>query len=157
MKRPINVLWPYAFALVVAGPTIGLAVACASATGSRGDEYNTANLSTETRADYDVFSNRCSKCHALSRVFNAGAQSDVFWENYVTRMRRMPGSGISAEDTSQILRFLHYYSTQGNAKPADTSLPLIPTVGLSGSAPSPVAPSDVPSTASSSSPVQVTR
>ena len=32
------------------------------------------------------------------------------WADYVDRMRRQPGSGISPADTRPILRFLHYYS-----------------------------------------------
>jgi hypothetical protein len=90
--------------------------ACASLGGPRSDEYNTAALSDELRADYELFSDRCSKCHALSRTFNAGAQTDVFWRNYVGRMRRMPGSGINVEDETGLLRFLHYHSAQLIAK-----------------------------------------
>jgi hypothetical protein len=32
------------------------------------------------------------------------------WVDYVERMRRQPGSGISRADAKPILRFLHYYS-----------------------------------------------
>ena len=55
---------------------------------------------------------RCSKCHSLARPLNSGIIDDGYWKLYVARMRRQPGSGISLEDTDQILRFLHYYSME---------------------------------------------
>jgi hypothetical protein len=69
-------------------------------------------LPLEVRADYEVFADRCSKCHALSRPLNSGIVSDEHWAMYVGRMRRQPGSGISLEDADVILRFLHYYSLE---------------------------------------------
>jgi mono/diheme cytochrome c family protein len=67
-----------------------------------GDERPDASRS----ADYDVFSQRCSKCHPLSRVTSVGAASDAYWARYVSRMRLQPGSGISPEDAAIILRYL---------------------------------------------------
>ena len=64
----------------------------------------------ELRSDYELFSQRCSKCHGLARPLNAGDKSDEFWQRYVSRMRRQPESGIAVEDEPPILRFLHYYS-----------------------------------------------
>jgi hypothetical protein len=69
-------------------------------------------LPPEVRADYEVFADRCSKCHALSRPLNSGIVSDDHWAMYVGRMRRQPGSGISLDDAEVILRFLHYYSLE---------------------------------------------
>jgi hypothetical protein len=103
-------------AILGGGMLVCGAWACASLGGPRSDEYNTAGLTDQLRADYELFSDRCSKCHALSRTFNAGAQTDTFWRNYVGRMRRMPASGISVEDEAGLLRFLHYHSAQLAAK-----------------------------------------
>lgn len=69
-----------------------------------------SELPSELRDEYELFAQRCSKCHGLSRPLNAGDKSDEFWQRYVTRMRRQPGSGIALEDEPPILRFLHFYS-----------------------------------------------
>lgn len=83
-------------------------VAC----GGSGSEIEAASASPSARADYDVFALRCSKCHSLARPLNSGIDDDGYWKAYVAKMRRQPGSGISAEDSVAILRFLHEYSTE---------------------------------------------
>jgi hypothetical protein len=75
-----------------------------------GEGLDTATLPSDVRADYAVFAHRCSKCHSLSRPLNSGITDDREWSMYVARMRRQPASGISEEDVTVILRFLHYYS-----------------------------------------------
>jgi mono/diheme cytochrome c family protein len=79
---------------------------CATRTA---DGLDATRLPPDVQADYQLFARRCSKCHSLARALNSGVSDDAAWERYVTRMRRQPGSGISREDASQILRFLHYY------------------------------------------------
>jgi hypothetical protein len=84
---------------------------------SRGPEAVVPDaLPPQVRDDYEVFADRCSKCHALSRPLNSGIVSDEHWAMYVGRMRRQPGSGISPEDADVILRFLHYYSLEQTRK-----------------------------------------
>src|SRR5256885_16136139 len=68
-------------------------------------------MPVEVRADYALFAQRCSKCHSLARPLQSGIIGDDYWADYVERMRRQPGSGISPEDATLILRFLHYFST----------------------------------------------
>lgn len=87
-----------------------LPLACSSTLQSRGEGLDVATIPAETRADYELFAQRCSKCHALSRALNSGIDDDEFWSRYVERMRKQPGSGISPEDEVGILRFLHYFS-----------------------------------------------
>jgi hypothetical protein len=77
---------------------------------ARSEAIDLATLPQEVRADYEVFAQRCSKCHSLSRPLNSGIVDDGYWAMYVARMRRQPASGISMEDSRVILRFLHYYS-----------------------------------------------
>jgi hypothetical protein len=84
-----------------------IAVACAT-TGR--DGLDVAKLPVDVRPDYAVFARRCSKCHQLARPLGADIHDDAMWADYVERMRRQPGSGISKADTKPILRFLHYYS-----------------------------------------------
>jgi hypothetical protein len=78
-------------------------------------------MPTDVQADYEVFSQRCSKCHSLARPLNSGIDDDEWWARYVARMRRMPGSGISHDDEAQILRFLHWYSLDQKKKKGDKS------------------------------------
>ena len=84
-------------------------IAAACATTAR-DGLDAAKLPVEVRPDYAVFARRCSKCHQLARPLGADVHDDAMWADYVERMRRQPGSGISKADTRPILRFLHYYS-----------------------------------------------
>ncbi len=87
------------------------AVGCPSGVG-RSDSLDTAAMPEGVRADYAVFAQRCSKCHSLARPLNSGIDDDAYWVRYVARMRAQPGSGISAEDSVVILRFLHVYSLE---------------------------------------------
>jgi hypothetical protein len=75
-----------------------------------GEGVDTSGQPANVRADYQVFAQRCSKCHSLSRPLESGITDDAYWAEYVERMRRQPGSGISPADVPPILRFLHYYS-----------------------------------------------
>jgi hypothetical protein len=99
-------------AVVLAGLS-SLSAGCSS--GRTGDR-EAAAASPGAAADYTLFALRCSKCHSLSRPLNSGIDSDEYWRLYVAKMRRQPGSGISAEDSVGILRFLHLYSIEQRRK-----------------------------------------
>jgi hypothetical protein len=81
------------------------------ATGHR-EGLDVAQLPEAVRPDYQLFARRCSKCHSLARPLGSGITDDEVWIAYVNRMRRQPGSGISPQDATPILRFLHYYSSE---------------------------------------------
>lgn len=85
------------------------------------------------RDDYQLFASRCSKCHALSRPLQAAPMSDEQWGMYVARMRRQPGSGISQEDQTAILRFLRWYSDELRRKKERPVLPPPPSAAPSAS------------------------
>jgi mono/diheme cytochrome c family protein len=91
------------------GAIVAAVVAAGCATAGR-DGLDAAQLPAAIRPDYAVFARRCSKCHQLARPLGSGIHDDALWVDYVERMRRQPGSGISRADTVPILRFLHYYS-----------------------------------------------
>ena len=91
---------------------IALALASCAASNGRSEGLDVATLPADVRADYAVFARRCSKCHSLSRPLGSGITDDRDWVMYVTRMRRQPASGISENDVTVILRFLHYYSME---------------------------------------------
>jgi hypothetical protein len=80
--------------------------------GGPAEGLTARTIPDEVRADYDVFADRCSKCHSLSRPLRSGITDDRFWKEYVERMRRQAGSDISVADEEPILRFLHYYSLE---------------------------------------------
>jgi hypothetical protein len=91
---------------------LALAAALVACPVARPEGLERSGLPPEVRADYDTFALRCSRCHSLARPLNSGIDDDAYWELYVRRMRRQPGSGITAEDETVILRFLHFYSVQ---------------------------------------------
>jgi mono/diheme cytochrome c family protein len=91
------------------GAIVAAVLAAGCATAGR-DGLDAAQLPADIRPDYAVFARRCSKCHQLARPLGSGIHDDGLWVDYVERMRRQPGSGISRADTKPILRFLHYYS-----------------------------------------------
>lgn len=98
---------------LAAAAIVALAVVgCPAPPSSRSETLDPATLPQEVRADYEVFAQRCSKCHSLARPLNSGITDDGYWAMYVARMRRQPASGISVEDGRVILRFLHYYSLE---------------------------------------------
>jgi hypothetical protein len=92
-------------------PSLAL-VAALLACGGPSSDIDVASAPGASRADYDLFAVRCSKCHSLARPLNSGIDDDGYWRAYVAKMRRQPGSGISAEDSVAILRFLHSYSVE---------------------------------------------
>jgi hypothetical protein len=93
---------------VACGSTVVALVACLGA--SRGEGLDVATLPVDMRADYEIFAQKCSKCHSLARPLQSGITDDGFWKDYFDRMRRQSGSGITAEDERPVLHFLHYYS-----------------------------------------------
>ena len=103
-------------ALFVTVVLAGLGAAAAGCSGGLAGEPQADALSPDARADYTLFTLRCSKCHSLARPLNSGIDSDEYWQLYVAKMRRQPGSGISAEDAVAILRFLHRYSVEQRRK-----------------------------------------
>ena len=102
----------HAAKLTVVMLAIALAAAAGCASTSTGEGLDVATLPVALRSDYNLFARRCSKCHSLARPLGSGIDDDRLWVNYVDRMRRQPGSGISRQDAAPILRFLHYYSTE---------------------------------------------
>jgi hypothetical protein len=63
------------------------------------------------KEDYEVFSEKCSQCHKLSRPINSDYALPEEWSRYVKRMMHKPGSGINAADGKKIYDFLVYDSS----------------------------------------------
>ena len=65
----------------------------------------------DMKVRYDLFARKCSRCHALDRPLHARVGAGG-WPDYVRRMARHPGAGISEPEQREIALFLAYYSTR---------------------------------------------
>jgi hypothetical protein len=63
------------------------------------------------KENYQVFSQKCSQCHKLSRPINSDYALPDEWSRYIKRMMYKPGSNISAADGKKIYDFLAYDSS----------------------------------------------
>ncbi len=61
--------------------------------------------------NYEIFSQKCTQCHKLSRPINSDYCIPAEWERYVKRMMHKPGSGINSADGKKIFEFLVYDSS----------------------------------------------
>jgi cytochrome c5 len=61
--------------------------------------------------NYQVFSEKCTQCHKLSRPINSDYALPDEWSRYVKRMMHKPGSGINATEGKKIYEFLTYDSS----------------------------------------------
>lgn len=92
-------------------PLLLLFASCGGeARARRPDGLDVSAYPDDMREAYAVFEYRCSRCHSLARPLNAEIEGVAFWDDYVERMRRQPGSGINHADARTILRFLTYYT-----------------------------------------------
>ena len=113
--------------------TLAAALLVSTASGcTRTEGLDPSKMPDNIRADYDLFSKKCSKCHSVARPLSANITDDEQWTLYVNRMRRQPASGISPQDQEGILRFLRYYAAElrriqaeKNAPPAPQTVPVL--------------------------------
>jgi len=61
--------------------------------------------------NYEIFSQKCTQCHKLSRPVNCDYALPDEWSRYVKRMMRKPGSGIDSASGLKIFEFLTYDSS----------------------------------------------
>jgi len=64
----------------------------------------------EQQENYQLFTQKCSKCHTIARPLNCDFALPDEWERYIKRMMRKPNSGISSKDGKRIYEFLTYDS-----------------------------------------------
>ena len=109
-------------AFVAAAAAIFLASCATGNSARRGglSEEEVRRLPARVADSYDLFAQKCSRCHTLARPLSAGIDNHDHWERYVNRMRRQAGSGISAADGNEILVFLKYYTDQRTKKKEDS-------------------------------------
>jgi hypothetical protein len=72
---------------------------------------NVSKYPSGIQANYEVFTQKCSQCHKLSRPINSDYALPDEWSRYIKRMMNKPGSGISSGDGKKIYDFLVYDSS----------------------------------------------
>jgi hypothetical protein len=89
--------------------------ACATESfGKRGglSDREISQLPLAVQKSYDLFAQKCSRCHTLARPLSAAIIDAAHWKAYVERMRHQSGSGISKADADEILVFLKHLAEQ---------------------------------------------
>lgn len=56
---------------------------------------------------YNLFTNKCSRCHTVARPINSTFTPEE-WRQYVYKMMRKPGSGLTPRTADEIIEFLIY-------------------------------------------------
>jgi len=131
LSNGVSAAW---LALVALLATLGFGLGLGGlGCGPRTEGLDATKVPEDIRADYDLFTRRCSKCHSLARPLQSGITDDAQWALYVTRMRRQPGSGISPDDQEHILRFLRWFAADQRRAKAERN-------GTAPAAPAPASP-----------------
>src|SRR5947199_1691101 len=96
--------------------TMGLSALWAQQSGS----LDVSSYPPDVQKQYKTFTEKCSKCHDLSRPLTAKYTTEAQWRDMVSRMARKPGAAISRKDQGEITSFLVYYqkARSGSAPPA---------------------------------------
>lgn len=76
--------------------------------------------------NYEIFQQKCSQCHKLSRPINSDYSTPDEWSRYIKRMMHKPGSGISNADGKKIYEFLVYDSSVRKKTMLDAALAKLP-------------------------------
>jgi hypothetical protein len=112
-----------AFLLVTALASFGAGVARAddppdAATQARIDRFEKGPATVDVskypqgiQDNYEIFQQKCSQCHKLSRPINSDYALPDEWSRYVKRMMHKPGSGIDSTSGKKIYEFLVYDSS----------------------------------------------
>jgi hypothetical protein len=87
---------------------------------------NVSKYPSGIQANYEVFTQKCSQCHKLSRPINSDYALPGEWSRYIKRMMNKPGSGISSGDGKKIYDFLVYDSTTRKKAMVDAKLAKAP-------------------------------
>jgi hypothetical protein len=105
-----------ALGLVGAGLTLAQAISTETQTRSARVEKGSSAIDVSKypqgiRTNYQLFTQKCSHCHALSRPINSRLALPDEWSRCIRRMTNKPASGIGPGDGSKIYEFLVYDSS----------------------------------------------
>lgn len=109
MRRPVDLRVPLG-ALVAAA---AVAFACLPTARRSTFDRLTEGMSAAPPAIEEacqITARRCTACHDIDRVLAIHPTEPVQWQQTISRMRRMRGSGISQPDGDAILRCLVFRS-----------------------------------------------
>lgn len=74
----------------------------------KGQNYvEVSGYPSKMREYYELFANRCSRCHTLARPVNS-VFTEEEWKKYVQKMMRKAGSGLTPKTAGRITEFLIY-------------------------------------------------
>ncbi len=68
-----------------------------------------STYSPEMQEAYELFTGKCSRCHTVARPINSSFTPEE-WREYVYKMMKKPGSGLTPKTTDKIVEFLVYDS-----------------------------------------------
>jgi len=129
MKTKLSTLILGGAAFAVIGAGFAIAQALDPETQARIERFEkgpaTVNVSKYPAAiqqDYEVFTQKCSQCHKLSRPINSDYALPDEWSRYVHRMMSKPGSGIDSGVGKKIYEFLVYDSSVRKKSMVDAKL-----------------------------------
>ena len=71
---------------------------------------NSETPSAVMQAQCNVTAKKCTRCHPIDRLLGAQVSSPKGWQQYVNRMRLMPGASISPTNATDILDCLVFRS-----------------------------------------------
>jgi hypothetical protein len=74
------------------------------------DRIDVSSYPPEQKGRYELFRQKCSKCHSIARPVNSRFTAQE-WKRYVKRMVRRPNAGITDEQAEDVFEFLKYYSS----------------------------------------------
>jgi len=74
------------------------------------DTIDVSGYPAEVQATYDLFLEKCGKCHTPARPINCDFALEDEWGRYIKRMMRRSGKFITPDDAKQIYVFLTYDS-----------------------------------------------
>jgi len=116
IKLSTALLGGAAFGLIGAG--LSFAQALDAATQARIERFekgpatiNVSGYPATLQGYYQVFSQKCTQCHKLSRPINSDYALPDEWSRYIHRMMSKPGSGIGPSEGKEIYDFLVYDSS----------------------------------------------
>src|SRR5208282_5178149 len=117
-KYPMLFLGAAAFALFGARVMLADDQQLDAETKARIDKYEQGPATVDVskypqgiQDNYEVFTQKCSQCHKLSRPINSDYALPDEWSRYIKRMMNKPGSNISSAEGKKIYEFLTYDSS----------------------------------------------
>ncbi len=129
MKTKLSTLILGGAAFAVVGAGFAIAQALDPETQARIERFekgpaavNVSKYPAAIQQDYEVFTQKCSQCHKLSRPINSDYALPDEWSRYVHRMMSKPGSGIDGGVGKKIYEFLVYDSSVRKKSMVDAKL-----------------------------------